>query len=244
MSEKLFTPKQLSELLRVTPQTLLQWENDGKIQARKTNGGHRRYIFENVETFVPSHSQRKAYIYARVSSSKQQEDLQRQIALLKETYPHHEVIQDIGSGINFRRRGLITLLERVFTGSVSEVVVAHKDRLTRFGFELFEFIFKRFQVSIRVLSDDDIKEPFGELAKDLFSILTVFSARYYDARSYSLQKNTVLPQQKSNRIVQQMPRRIKVLLQPSCKQNRRYRSARHRYSESEESETTRDGERS
>jgi len=223
---EVFTPKKLSEIIGVTPQTLSQWANDGKLKVVKTQGGHRRYLFQQVAKSASSVEQ-KAYCYARVSSAKQKGDLQRQVALLKAQYPNHQILEDIGSGINFRRRGLITLLERVFAGDVSEVVVAHRDRLTRFGFELFEYIFKRFKVSLRILSDDGTREPIQELAKDLLSIVTVFTARYYGSRNYSNKENKNLPKQKTTRSLQQMPRRIKVLLQPRSAHNRRNRSARN-----------------
>lgn len=219
---KLYTPQQLSKLIGVTQQTLLQWANDGKLQVQKTQGGHRRYVYANLTNASEARSnEKKQFIYARVSSAKQHKDLQRQIALLQTNYPTFEVIQDIGSGINFRRRGLMSLLERVFEGNVSKVVVAHRDRLTRFGFELFEYIFTRFGVSIEVLSDEDIKEPHTELAKDLLSIVTVFSARYYGSRNYSdMQESQVLSKPRPKKTLKPMPRRIKVFLQQSNRKNK------------------------
>lgn len=196
-----FTPKQLSQILGVTPKTLNLWEKEGKIQATKTKGGHHRYLY-HVPTQENIPQEKKSYIYARVSSSKQKNDLQRQIAFIKKTYPNHDVIQDIGSGINFKRPGLQALLERVFTGHVSEIVVAHRDRLARFGFDLLLYIFKRFQVPLRIMSDSGIQEPTNELAKDLFSIITVFSARYYGSRSYKiLKKNKILPKFRTNHLL-------------------------------------------
>lgn len=224
MNENIFTPKQLSRLFGVTPETLIQWEKDGKIVAQKTAGGHRRYIYNTPK--MPSCSDAKvSYAYARVSSAKQKGDLQRQVEMLQAKFPTHVIVQDIGSGINFKRRGLITLLDHVFGGGVQEIVVAHKDRLTRFGFELFELICLRFGVDLKVLSDPDIREPVHELAKDLLSIVTVFTARYYGSRAYTtkMQKNKDIPHTRANRAVQQMPRRIKVLLQPSRSHHKRER---------------------
>ena len=219
MNEQLFTPKQLSNLFGVTTQTLKEWEREGKIKAIKTEGGHRRYIHAipstTNSTNAGANDSKKQYIYARVSSAKQQGDLQRQIAMLQEAYPTFEVIKDVGSGINFKRRGLITLLEQILGGCVSHVVVAHRDRLARFGFDLFQFLFDRFGVTLTVLSDDDVKEPATELAKDLLSIVTVFAARYHGSRSFQvLQKDPILSKPRTKSSLQQMPRRIKVLLQP------------------------------
>ena len=220
----LYTPKQLANILGVTTQTLTQWADDGKLQVKKTQGGHRRYVFSAPDISEPSSSAepKRSFVYARVSSRKQKQDLQRQVDMLKAAYPEFEVIEDVGSGINFRRRGLISLLEHVFAGNVSTVVVAHRDRLTRFGFELFQYIFEKFRVSLRVVSDEDVKEPVTELAKDLLSVITVFSARYYGSRSYALHKeNKNIPKPRTNQAFQQMPRRIKVLLQSRSKQNQR-----------------------
>lgn len=224
MNEQIFTPQQLSKLLNVSPGTLKHWENTGQIEATKTKGGHRRYIYSapaNVQ-----HS-KKNYIYARVSSSKQKSDLERQIAHLQAAYPSFEVISDIASGINFRRRGLITLLDQVIAGGVSNVVVAHKDRLTRFGFELFQLLFQRFGVTLTVLSDSDIEEPITELAKDLLSVVTVFTARFYGSRSYKvLQKDKVLPNKRTGTFSKPMHRGIKVFLQQSSKRPERTRNSR------------------
>lgn len=220
MNEKLYTPKELSEILKVSVETLKYWENTGQIKATKTKGGHRRYIYTvpDIPSTNRNEQPKKKYIYARVSSFKQKDDLERQVIALQKEYPDFEIIKDIASGINFRRRGLITLLDQVLAGGVSQVVVAHRDRLTRFGFELFELLFQRFGVILTVLSDYDIQEPTTELAKDLLSIVTVFTARYYGSRSYKiLQEDKVLPNKRTGTFSKPMHRGIKVLLQQSSK---------------------------
>ena len=225
MNDRLYKPKELSAYLGVTQHTLTQWEKEGKIQATKTPGGHRRYTY--VDTHPNNSETKTKYIYARVSSSKQKDDLQRQIDSLQEAFPDYEVIKDIGSGINFKRRGLITLLDNVLGGKVSHVVVAHRDRLTRFGFEMFIYLFNRLNVSIQVMSDDDIKEPTTELAKDLLSIVTVFTARYYGSRSYkALSQNKVLPKSRAKSSSKPMHRGVKILFQQSCGYSQRKRSQR------------------
>jgi putative resolvase len=219
MNDRLYKPKELSAYLGVTQHTLTQWEKEGKIQATKTPGGHRRYTY--VDTHPKNSESKTKYIYA----SKQKEDLQRQIKSLQEAYPDYEVIQDIGSGINFKRRGLITLLDNVLGGKVSHVVVAHRDRLTRFGFEMFIYLFNRLNVSIQVMSDDDIKEPTTELAKDLLSIVTVFTARYYGSRSYkTLSKNKILPESRTKSSTKSMHRGVKVFFQQSSIDSKRKRN--------------------
>lgn len=215
MNEKIYSPKELAELLGVTTQTLKEWENEGKIEAIKTPGGHRRYIHKIIKArnCGNEESGNRKYIYARVSSHKQKTDLQRQVAMLQEKYPDFEVVQDIASGINFRRRGLCTILDQVFAGNVSTIVVAHRDRLTRFGYDMFQYVFEKFNVSLEVVSDDDIKEPTTELAKDLLSIVTVFTARYHGTRKYKvLQEDKVLSKQGAKNTPKQMRRGVKILL--------------------------------
>jgi len=222
MDDRLYRPQELSKYFGVTQQTLTQWEKEGKIKATRTPGGHRRYIYVNIKSSTKDESKEK-YIYARVSSHKQTTDLQRQVDALQKTYPDYEVIQDIGSGINFKRRGLVSLLDKVLGGQVSHIVVAHRDRLTRFGFDMFLYLFQRFNVTLQVMSDDDIKEPATELAKDLLSIITVFTARYHGSRSYkTLSQNKVLPKHRTTKTSKPMHGRIKVLLQQSrCSSKRK-----------------------
>ena len=205
-----YTPKELSERLNVSKETLRKWNLQGKLKAITTKGGHRRYCFEQL----PISSDKRSILYARVSSSKQQSDLERQITLLQTKYPDFEVVSDIGSGINFRRRGLQTILELAFRGCLQKVVVAHRDRLSRFGFELFEFIFKKHNVELEILSDSASKGPVNELAEDLLSVVTVFTARYYGSRKYKVFKKVKdLPEQRAEVIVSKMSRRIPLLLQ-------------------------------
>ena len=211
MHETTYTPRQLAKLLSVTTETLRQWESRGIIKTTKTAGGHRRYIYEKQQSGTSSESGKTNYIYARVSSAKQKNDLERQIASLQSRYPGFEVIKDIGSGINFKRPGLKSLLESIFEGNVSKVVVAHRDRLSRFGFELFMYIFTRFGVQLEVVGSEDVQEPHDILINDIMSIVTVFTARYYGSRKYNvLQKAKNLSKSRTKNSVQKMPRRFKI----------------------------------
>lgn len=207
---KTITPKQLSQSLGVTTACLRKWENEGKIKSIITKGGHRRYIQEELAV-----SQGKSIVYCRVSSSKQKNDLQRQVDYLKTMFPSHDVIEDIGSGLNFRRKGLLNLLELIFSRQVTEIVVAHKDRLCRFGFELFEFICQKHGTILKVVENQGIKEPIQEFAEDVLSIVTVFTARYYGSRKYNiLSKGKDISNQRTGTIVQPMHRSKPLLLQP------------------------------
>ena len=134
----------------------------------------------------------KTICYARVSSDHQKEDLGRQIKLLQDSYPESEIIKDIGSGLNFKRKGLEALLEQISSKNVRQVVVTFKDRMCRFGFELIEWIFKKYNVEFVVLNKlSNIKEDiFGtsELAEDLIAITTIFVARNNGKRSAMFRK--------------------------------------------------------
>lgn len=122
--------------------------------------------------------------YARVSSRKQKDDLERQIAYLKAKEPNAEVITDIASGLNFKRKGLTTLLERCLQGDKLTVVVAHRDRLARFGFELIEWLIERNGGQVVVLSKSAHTSPTDELFQDLLAVLGVFAARMPGLRRY------------------------------------------------------------
>ena len=172
-------PKDASKYYNVSENTLRSWSSQGKIKYITTQGGHRRYRINNT----PKQPNQIKIIYSRVSSKKQKEDLQRQTKYLQTKYPEHQSITDIGSGINFNRKGLRQILEGVFKGNITEVVVAHKDRFTRFGYDLFEWIFEQHQ-AVLICDNEENKEPENELTEDLMSIITVFTARYYGRRKY------------------------------------------------------------
>jgi predicted site-specific integrase-resolvase len=129
-----------------------------------------------------------------VSSAKQKEDLHRQIAYMREHFPEHEIIQDVGSGLNFKRKGFTSLLERSCAGDVKEVVVAHKDRLARFGFDLVRWLVERNGGKLVVLGDVR-QSPESELTADLLSIIHVFSCRMRGLRKYgrAVKEDKALP---------------------------------------------------
>lgn len=124
-------------------------------------------------------------IYARVSTRKQRDYLETQIQGLKSKYPSAVVFRDCASGLNFRRKGLLSLLQQVLEGRVRVVHLAYRDRLCRFAYDLLERIFKHFNTEITVEAHD-ASTPENELAEDVLSIITVFSARMYGSRSGSV----------------------------------------------------------
>jgi predicted site-specific integrase-resolvase len=124
-----------------------------------------------------------------VSSSKQREDLDRQEAFLRDKYPTHTVIKDIGSGLNYKRKGLLKLLRLSNKKQVGEIVVFSKDRLCRFGFELLQFQFSENDTKLMVYEQID-KSPEVEFTEDILAILQVFACRWNGKRKYRIDKNT------------------------------------------------------
>ena len=145
MSDEFLTPRRTSELLKVTTKTLQNWDKEGKIKSFRTTGGHRRFALADIRTLMQTEKEpitptQTKICYCRVSTPSQKEDLERQVEFFRQTYPTHRIVQDIGSGLNFKRKGLQTILDIAIAGDLSEVVVTHRDRLCRFGFELIEGI--------------------------------------------------------------------------------------------------------
>ena len=177
--------------LGVCANTLRKWADDGKIKYIRNPAGQRLYDVSSVEQSSPTC---KSYCYCRVSSHKQKDDLVRQKEFMQEKFPEHIIIADIASGLNFKRKGLLFLLEQSSLGNVKEVVVAHRDRLCRFGFEFLEWFFNKHNVRLMVL--DNVKSsPESELVTDILSILTVFSCRIHGLRKYAkaVKEDKILP---------------------------------------------------
>lgn len=175
------TSKKACRRLGIHPNTLRKWADAGKIKHIRTPHNQRLY---DVDDFLAGYGQRSRIVYCRVSSRNQLPDLRSQVEFVKGRYPEHEIIEDIGSGLNFKRKGFNALLERILSGDVEEIVVAHRDRLMRFGFDLFQSIAKRYSCRIVVLDNSQLS-PQAELVADLLSIIHVFSCRLYGLRKYS-----------------------------------------------------------
>jgi putative resolvase len=183
-------------ILGVTDNTLRKWEVEGKIETTRAPGKytHRKYnVKKFVEGMKPAGEEgptniRRGIIYSRVSTRGQSENLKRQSEMLREKYPNYELIEDIGSGINFKRKGLRTILEFAFKNQLQEIVVTHKDRLCRFGFDLFEFVFTELSNAKIVVLDVRETSPNEELVEDILSVVTVFSAKINGRKRYGKRK--------------------------------------------------------
>lgn len=172
--------RKAAQALGMHPNTVRKYADEGKIKHIKTNGNQRRY---DVSSFISENSEMQTICYCRVSSKKQSDDLQRQISFMQQNYPHATIVSDIASALNFKRKGLNSILERLMQGDKLTIVVAHKDRLARFGYELIEFLVNRNGGKILVLNSN-VQNPQQELATDILAILHVFSCRIHGLRKY------------------------------------------------------------
>jgi putative resolvase len=186
------TVKKARKLLDITTPTLRKWSNQGKITAITAPSGMRRYNLQDIYNILGRdkvNENKEKILYCRVSSRKQSDDLERQVNFLRSLYPNHTVVTDIGSGLNWKRKGLQTILEQALSRNISELVVAHKDRLCRFGFELLDWLFKKCGVQLLVLESPTDQSSDTELAKDILSILHVYSCRTMGKRRYQSKKD-------------------------------------------------------
>ena len=181
-----------ARMLGVSVDTLRRWEAAGKINVERTPGGHRRYDVDQLLGIArhrpPDPSKRLTIGYARVSSRDQKEDLKRQSAVLSEFCARqgwvHEVIEDLGSGMNDNKRGLRQLIRRICAGEVGRLVVTNKDRLLRFGSELVFALCEQFGTEVVIINRSEDSSYEEDLVQDVLEIITVFSARLYGSRSH------------------------------------------------------------
>lgn len=176
------TAAQVRQVAQIHSSTLRNWSEAGILDCIRLPGGKRLYNKQQLELklFGSTAKERPKtkVVYARVSSQHQKADLERQIQDLQEAYPEHEVLKDIASGLNWKRPGLCSLLERCYEGSIEEVVVAYRDRLCRFGLELLEWIFKKHKVRFVVHNKVETPpNPSTELAEDLLAVSNFFVAK-------------------------------------------------------------------
>ncbi len=186
-----YSPKEFGELIGRTTNTLQKWDRKGTLKAYRSPTTNRRYY---------THDQYLEYrglkavekgltiVYARVSGGVQKPDLLNQIEALKAYCATHTItvdewMQDVGSGLNYKRKQFNRLMEMVELGQVRRVIIAHQDRLVRFGYSYFEAFCERHNCEIVVINGETLS-PEQEMVQDLIAITTVFSARLHGLRSY------------------------------------------------------------
>ena len=192
---KIISIGQAAKMLGVHVQTLRNWEKSGKLKPDSISpGGTRRYNSDTImrisgrELIQIEKDDRVTIAYARVSSQDQKEDLKRQAQVLElycaEDGYRYELITELGSGMNYYKKGLTSLINRILGDGVKRLVLTHKDRLLRFGAELIFSICEANGVEVVIINKGEDKASFEEdLAKDVLEIITVFSARLYGSRS-------------------------------------------------------------
>lgn len=175
------------QLSGLSANTLRKYADNGTIRSKRIGKGHRLFDTADLLSYKqPTSGGKPVVCYCRVSSAKQKDDLARQVVFMREKYPNADIIQDIGSGLNFKRKGLQSILQRLLQGDKFTLVVAHRDRLCRFGFELIGYLFEQNGGEIMVLDHAEVS-PQRELTEDLLAILHVFSCRMHGLRRYENQ---------------------------------------------------------
>jgi len=176
-------PAEFSNRIGVSEQTLRNWDNTGKLIAKRTKGNHRFYTEDDYNDYmgISSKNQKKSYIYARVSTRNQKDDLDNQIDFLKQYTNAKGIIvddylTDIGSGMDYKRKEWNELLDMVMQDKVDNIYVSYKDRFVRFGFEWFEQLCKKHQTNLIVVNNEETS-PEQEVVDDLVAIINVFSCR-------------------------------------------------------------------
>jgi len=196
MDDEHLSIKESRRLTGVTTATLRRWAETNKVRFSESPTKRKLYNKQDIlaiinRTEIQKPEKKRKIAYCRVSSKKQSDDLDRQKEFFRLKYPEYDVVEDIGSGINWNRKGLQTILEQSMSGTVQEIVVAHRDRLCRFAFELLEFIFKKNGVKLTVLNSNSQEDGIDrELSDDIMSIIDVYTCRQIGRRRYSKGKDS------------------------------------------------------
>ena len=178
--------------LGVSVKTVRRWADSGKLRFERSPSGHRRFYLADIKRITPRDfnqlEDRITINYARVSSSDQKEDLTRQVQVLEAFSGANgwqfETISDLGSGLNYNKKGLQKLLKRIMQGDVGRLVLTHKDRLLRFGSEIVFAMCEEYETEVVIINKSTEETTFEqELVTDMIELITVFSARLYGSRS-------------------------------------------------------------
>jgi excisionase family DNA binding protein len=190
--ERLLKPSEFCEIVGISYRTFKRWVSEGRIRVVRTPTGRIRVPYSEAVKILggkPIEGEIRAVIYARVSSSDQKSDLERQLQYLTQYcsskgYRVVDVLSDIASGLKTDRRGLLKLFDYVVNRQVDVVVVTYRDRLSRFGFEYLEYFFNKHGVRVEVAFGEEPRDAYQELVEDLIEIVTSFAGKLYGMRSH------------------------------------------------------------
>jgi putative resolvase len=188
--EPTYSPKNFSKLVGVSVFTLQRWDRNGTLTAHRTPTNRRYYTHDQYLQYrgLVASTSGKTFVYARVSSPSQKKDLATQKEALRAYCIEHEVkvdawIEDIGSALNYQRKGFNQIIEEIELGHVKRLILGSQDRFVRFGYDWFEAFCERHGTEILVINGQALS-PNEELVRDLLAIITVFSARLHGLRSH------------------------------------------------------------
>lgn len=192
-------PHEFAEKIGVSVETLRRWDRTGKLKAKRTPSNHRYYTEEDLlqaRGLKPITEERLIKVYCRVSSAKQKNELANQKLSMEQFclargYAVDEWVEEIGGGLNFKRKKFLNLIEEAISGRIETIVIAHKDRLCRFAFDLIEQLLQKRGCQI-VVANAESMSPQQELVEDLMAVVHCFSCRLYGSRSYRKEKEKAI----------------------------------------------------
>ena len=188
---KLYRVQEFAERLGKSTSTLRRWDREGKLPAKRSVGGHRYYDESDVRKALgieKPEQDKKSVVYCRVSSRSQLPDLKSQVEAMRQFclgagLAIDEWIEEIGGGMNFKRKRFLSVINRIEEGEISKLIIAHRDRLVRFGFDFFQTFAQRHGCEIVVVNQEQLS-PQQEMVEDLMVIVHCFSSRLHGLRSY------------------------------------------------------------
>jgi putative resolvase len=195
----IFSTGKAAAYLGVGVKTLQRWDREGRLRPERTPSGRRAYSKAMLDSFMrrdPPQAARKAVAYCRVSGAVQKPDLKNQRRVLEDFcaargMANVEFVEEVGGGLNLKRPKFLTLMDRIEARQVSHLIIAHKDRLVRFGFSWFERFCAEHGTELLVLNNEQLS-PEQEMVQDLLTIVHCFSARLYGLRNCRKKLNAAL----------------------------------------------------
>lgn len=189
---KIYRINEFAQRIGRAPSTVRRWEREGILAAKRLPSGQRYFDESDVRAMLGGAPEKRlTVVYCRVSSAGQRDDLQSQVAAMEQycragAIAVDEWIQEVGGGMNFKRKRFLALIERIQRGEIARVLIAHKDRLVRFGFDLLDHLAREHGCEIMVVNQESLS-PEQEMVEDLLAIVQTFSGRLYGMRKYKKQ---------------------------------------------------------